>query len=111
MFGFFDFYFGGGKIVGKIAEEIGIEKKLFKTALTEVHINFAHVKLSYRIYEGMGEAEALRSLAPEYLQPAFTGLELLARRFPNQPEIERGFSAIIRYKEYRVSELDDQSNQ
>jgi hypothetical protein len=71
MLGFFDLI-GGSKIIGLMADELGIEKRLFKTALTEQGVNFAHFKIEHKIrrklFPNEDEAAIIASLALESIR-------------------------------------------
>lgn len=95
MFG----WFGGSKVMNEIADEIGIERKIFKTALTEVQVNFAIIRnLKNQIVEsGTPESEAIKELSIMCFDNAHDGLLRLEARFPNQPEINRAKSSLLRF--------------
>lgn len=76
-------FFGGGKIVSRMADELGIERSLFKTALTEEGINFAIYKIEFQAATDAfpNEGDRIAHLARHSINPAYRGL--LKRSKPN----------------------------
>ena len=102
------FPFGGGKIVDRVADEIGIDRAVFKTALTEDGVNFAHYKIQLKAAEQMfsTEKERFLFLATGSLRPAVRGLTKLAGKFPGQPEIAQAAKAISYFSELHGIDLE-----
>lgn len=97
MFGLF----GGFSCVNEMADEIGIERRIFKTALTEVGVNFAHLKGKKKsfILSGKSEMDAIKELVFLSLESASAGLGRLEAKFPNQPDIDRAKASLSRWIE------------
>ena len=90
---------GGGKIVNLMADEIGIDRSILKTALTEEGINFGLYKPLFRAANEAcaDEQRAIAHLAHHSINDAYKGFNKLATKFPNQPEISEGLAALTAY--------------
>lgn len=107
MFGLF----GGGKIVNRMADELGIERALYKTALTEEGINFAIYKIEFQAAaDGFpNEGDRIAHLARHSINPAYRGLNKIAAKFPGQPQVASGIQVLESYaREHGL--LDDESS-
>jgi len=93
--------FGGFKVMNEIADEIGIERRIFKTSLTEARVNFAHFKNMKKvlILGELSEQEAIKELAPMCYDASMRGMQILDSKFPQTPDIERAIASLIRYYE------------
>lgn len=96
MFGLF----GGFKIMNAIADEIGVDRSIYKAALTEVGVNFGGLKPIFKgMQEEFGEREACARLGVELLHPAMQGLEAMERKFPREGSIRVAREAVLRFAE------------
>ena len=99
------YLFGGGKVVGAIADEIGIRRSIFKTALTEERVNFAHIKLQLKVLRqslpDVSDSELIEVVAPHLINPAYRGLKKLEARFPEEPDISTAMAALVSYAKKR----------
>lgn len=86
----------------KLADEIGVDRKIYKTALTEVGVNFALYEQSYRAFQGPKD-EAVRNLAAETIEPAAEGALKLLQKFPSEPQ---NHSFIYQLEEYEKRQKD-----
>tara|TARA_R110000744_G_scaffold354759_1_gene461185 strand:+ start:943 stop:1278 length:336 start_codon:yes stop_codon:yes gene_type:complete len=78
MFGLF----GGFKTIKEIANEIGVEPRIFGTALTEMKVNYAVVKSQKEVLlKRNGELITLRFLALSLIPTALEGLMKLQEKF------------------------------
>ena len=95
MFGLF----GGGKIVNRMADELGIERALYKSALTEEGINFAMYKIEFQAAAETfpNEGDRIAHLARHSINPAYRGLNKIAAKFPGQPQVASGIQALETY--------------
>lgn len=95
MFGLF----GGGKIVNRMADELGIERALYKSALTEEGINFAMYKIEFRAAADAfpNEVDRIAHLARHSINPAYRGLNKIAAKFPGQPQVASGVQSLETY--------------
>ncbi len=88
--------FRSSKFMNRLANEIGVDRSIYKTALTEVGVNFA-------LYEGMYQQSAdskqatLRNLALLSCEPAVAGAAVLQAKFPEQDGIREFVRQILRY--------------
>lgn len=91
--------FGGGKIVNRMADELGIERALFKTALTEEGINFAMYKIEFQAAAEAfpKEGDRIAHLARHSINPAYRGLNKIGAKFPGQPQVASGIQALETY--------------
>lgn len=90
---------GGGKIVNRMADELGIERALYKSALTEEGINFAIYKIEYQAAaEAIPNGEdRIAHLARHSINPAYRGLNKIGAKFPGQPQVVSGIQALETY--------------
>lgn len=95
MFGLF----GGGNIVNRMAKELGIERALYKSVLTEEGINFAMYKIEFQAAEDAfpNERDRIAHLARHSINPAYRGLNKIAAKFPGQPQVAAGVQALETY--------------
>ena len=92
-------FFEGPKIAGKISKEIGVDPRIFKTALTEAGVNFAFLKIEYRalVAAQLTEKEAIHELALAHIGSAYNGLKRLEVRFPDETSIKEAQSYMLEY--------------
>src|SRR6056297_1854709 len=105
MFGLF----GGGKIVNRMADELGIERALYKAALTEEGINFAIYKNEFHAAaDGFpNEGDRIAHLARHSINPAYRGLNKIEAKYPGQPQVASGIQVLEKYaREHGL--LDDE---
>lgn len=96
--------FGGFKAVKDIAKEIDVNHKVFGTALTEMGVNYAHIKIQEKaLMEIYGENSARRYMAIILIPTALEGLLQLSQRFGHQNKI---LHATISLEIYYKNNLD-----
>lgn len=84
-----------------MADEIGIDRRVYKTALTQVGVNFAMYKMQFKdmVLIGVSEEDAIKLLAKDSLDAALSGLADLGEKYGTQPEIVAAISGIRKYCE------------
>ncbi|MEY8096538.1 hypothetical protein AB9F29_03860 [Falsihalocynthiibacter sp. S25ZX9] len=72
-----------------MAQEIGIDQKLYGTALTEMKVSFGTFKQTRKTAIAAGErpSKVLQNLAAWSVPPALMGLDQLTLKFPEQSSI------------------------
>lgn len=98
--------FGGTAVADQIADEVGIERGLLKTALTDVAVNFKNLETEKNLMQSTGftEVEAIELLALKNATNIFVGLDRLEEKFPNQQEIGTAQRNLNRYIEAKDKE-------
>ncbi len=113
MLNFFKKFYSSDKFMTRLAIEIGVDGPLFKTALTELGINFAVLE---REFEERSVQERKAGLSDEMImQRACMGIISYARlgasqlivKFGQQPEIETFMFSLIDYQEEHIDVVDD----
>jgi len=99
--------FGGFSVANEVADELGVERKLLKTALTDMRVNFAHLKAMKKmlLQANVDEIKAIKVIAIMSYDSVVDGLANLLIRFPDQPEIIRAQNALVRC--YDSNDLSD----
>ncbi|WP_108813403.1 hypothetical protein [Loktanella sp. Alg231-35] len=90
--------FKSSKFMNRLADEIGVDRQIYKSALTEVGTNFANYEAWFR-RSSEPEAEILRELATASCEPAAAGAKRLKVKFPKEQSIDRFLEQISRYNE------------
>ncbi|NMP17702.1 hypothetical protein [Thalassotalea sp. Y01] len=94
MFGLF----GGFKTIKKIAVEIGVDHRIFGTALTERKVNYGFVKAQKNILtKTHGEHDTYRFLAITLIPTAIEGLDILQQKFGYQEKIIIAQEALVKF--------------
>lgn len=113
MLKFFRKLYSSNKFINGLASEIGVEKKIFKTALTEIGIDFSQVmeeferlKINSR-KEGLSEELIMQKACLGICSYARLGGAKLIAKFGHQPSLETFMFALIEYQEDHVDILDD----
>lgn len=91
--------FGGFGLANEMADEIGVERKLYKSALTEVGVNFSRFKhqRAKLIEGGANSTVSLQVLTCMYVQELIDGIQILQNKFPHMSENSEAVSAIRKY--------------
>lgn len=91
--------FWGGRMVSRMADELGVERALFKSALTEEGINFAIYKIVYRAAAEAfpNEDDRIAHLARHSINDAYRGLKRIGAKIPEQPQVASGIQALETY--------------
>ncbi|WP_057463948.1 hypothetical protein [Pseudovibrio sp. POLY-S9] len=103
--------FGGFSFVKRVADEVGVDRRVFGTALTETGFNYATLRnINESLIEGgYTEQDALQECAQMCLKPALSGLLILEKKFPGQPEIEEAFESVQKYAQsIDITEVSNQ---
>ena len=92
-------WFSGGGIIDKMADEIGINRKLLKRALSADGVSFATYKAQMKFAEQtFGDAsDQIRHAIVPSLNPAYRGLLRLELRFGATPSISEGIMKLTAY--------------
>ncbi|MEY8142409.1 hypothetical protein [Falsihalocynthiibacter sp. CO-5D18] len=90
---------GGFKVVKEMAQEIGIDHKLYGTALTEMKVNYGHFKETRKKAIALGEPPSIvqQDLAIWSIGPALLGLDVLTMRYPEQSSIWEAKVALAKF--------------
>lgn len=90
---------GGFKVVKEMAQEIGIDYKLYSTALTEMNLNYGHFNETRKTAIALGEppSAVLQDLAIGSIGPALLGLDRLTMRYPEQSSIWQAKLALAKF--------------
>lgn len=107
MFGLF----GGFKTIREIAVEIGVNHRVFGTALTERQVNYAFVRAQKNMLIKIhSEHDTYRFLAISLIPTALEGLAMLQEKFGNQEEIFLAREALIKYFDSNQDVLEKINN-
>lgn len=92
-------YFGGFDLVKQMANEVGVDRQVFGTALTEVGVNYAFLKIEMHalIDRGMSESEAVRVISLKNVTSVAMGLDKLQLRYPDEPMISSAQNKLQQY--------------
>lgn len=113
MLKFFKELHPSDKLVDQLAQEIGVEPKLFKAALAELDINFSQLKQAFeqkRLDErdqGFNEREMLQRACMGVISYARLGGAKLIEKFGLNPDLEAFLFALIDYQEVHIDVVDD----
>lgn len=113
MLKFFKKFRSSGKFMDRLSEEIGVDKKLFKTALTELGINFSNLEQEFEQSAldgrelGFSEEVIVQRACMGIISYARLGGAKLITKFGKQPEIEVFMFAMIDYQETHIDVVDD----
>lgn len=113
MLNLFRKYRSSGKLMDQLAEEIGVDKKIFKTALTELGINFSNLEQEFEQSaldgreRGFSEEVILRRACMGIISYARLGGSQLIVKFGEQPSFEAFMFALIDYQEAHIDVVDD----
>lgn len=113
MLKFFKDFRSSDKFMDRLAKEIGVDKKLFKAALTELGINFSHLEKEFE--QSTLDGRELGFTDEVIMQRACMGIITYARlggaqliiKFGEIPEIEAFMFAMIDYQEAHIDVVDD----
>lgn len=100
MFGLFNLFFPkGGKLMNEFADEIGVDRKIYKAALTEVGVNWETQETIFNGIEidSITRNEKVELLAKGTISAAWKGGVAIDRKFPNQPEMHKYLEAVSQY--------------
>ena len=101
------------KFMNRLALEIGVDRRLFKTALTELGINFAVLEREFEqraVHErksGFSDEIIMQRACMGIISYARLGASQLIMRFGEQPELEAFMFAMIDYQETHIDVVDD----
>lgn len=113
MLTFFKNFRSSDKFMNRLSQEIGVDKKLFKTALTELGINFSNLKKEFEQSTidgrelGFSEEVIMQRACMGIISYARLGGAQLIAKFGEQPEIEAFMFAMIDYQEAHIDVVDD----
>lgn len=108
MFGFFRRLRSNANFINRVADEIGVERGLFKTALTEMKVNFSHYEEYFvSTDQHMEEQLRLKRISMLLILYARLGAAKLAMRFGNRPQIEEFVFKMIEYQQQHIAVVDD----
>lgn len=108
MFGLF----GGFKTIKEIAVEIGVNHRVFGTALTEKQVNYAFIKAQKSVMvKAYGEHDTYRYLAISLIPTALDGLTMLQQKFGNQDQILLAKEVLVNYFNNNQDVLDKFENE
>jgi hypothetical protein len=113
MLKFFKNLHSSGKFMDRLALEIGVEKKLFKAALTDLGINFSQIEQDFEQVAldgrklGFSEEVIMQRACMGIISYARLGGAQLIIRFGEQPSIEAFMFAMIDYQEAHIDVVDD----
>ena len=113
MLKFFKKLSSSNKFMDRLALEIGVERKIFKAALTELGINFSQVEQEFE--QAASDGRKLGLSEEVIMQRACLGIITYARlggaqlitKFGGQPSLETFMFTMIDYQEAHVDVLDD----
>ena len=108
MINFFRRLRSSHNFMNRVADEIGVERGLFKTSLTEMKVNFSQYEeyfLSKDLH--MEEQVRLKRISMLLILYARLGAAKLAMRFGNQPQIEDFVFKMIEYQQQHIDLVDD----
>ena len=89
--------FRGSKFMNSLADEIGVDRRLYKTALTQAGTNFANYEAWYDSPVGK-RRETIGTMATSSCNPAKVGAQMLKAKFPNEQSIDEFIRLIERYE-------------
>lgn len=101
------------KFVNRLALEIGVDRRLFKTALTELGINFATLesefkqRMEHEREAGFNDETIMQRACMGIISYARLGASQLIVRFGEQSEIETFMFSLIEYQEEHIDVVDD----
>lgn len=108
MLKFFKRFRSSMKFMDRVSDEIGVDRKVFQTALTEMEVNFATYEQFFSQWtEEKNEATRLKKLCMLLIPKARLGAARLTLRFGEQPELETLVFRMIDYQEENFGVLDD----
>lgn len=105
MFKFLKTLVSSHNFIDRLAERIGVDRKIYRAGLTEARVNFAMYEQMYELSKADMPRDADRILFFAYrlLQPAYQGVSLIQRRFPEQESL----ATCLRQLEAFKSEVDE----
>ena len=113
MLRFFRDFRSSDKFMNRLALEIGVDRRLFKTALTELGINFVALEKEFleraELERGAGfsNEQIIQRACMGIISYARLGASKLIVRFGQQPEIQVLMFAMIDYQEAHIDVVDD----
>lgn len=109
MFGFLKRFFLGNKFMDRHAAEIGVDPQIYKSALTEMNLNFAAFNAMYEAEATTtsSERERIALFAQMSVEGAFEGAKRMKRKFTSETSIDDFIYALDRYAEQAKREHDD----
>lgn len=99
MFGFLIRFFRSQEFMDRLAMEMGVDSRIYKTALTEVGVNFASFEKSFLITKRnfSSEQDCLIDFARSSISLAKDGAIKLQSRFPGEHSIDDFLEALSLY--------------
>lgn len=88
MLGFLKTLFSSSRFMSRLADEIGVDRKLYKAALTEVGVNFAYYEAYYNgaSKENDARIDILCLLAVQSIPETQAGAAQMLIKFPLEQE-------------------------
>lgn len=94
--------------MNRISGEIGVDKKIFKTSLTERGVNFAIVEQGFLLMDTtISEDVRLKKICMALIPNARLGAAQLRLKFGDQPQIEECVFKMIDFQEAHIGIVDD----
>ncbi|WP_390915222.1 hypothetical protein [Pseudosulfitobacter sp. SM2401] len=89
--------------MSRVAENIGVETKIFKTSLTEMGVNFSHLEKAFLEDDlELGEEVRLKRFCMRLIPVARLGAAKLRIKFGDLSEIENLSFKMIDYQEANI---------
>ncbi|MFA3919678.1 hypothetical protein [Ruegeria hyattellae] len=113
MLKFFKNFRSSDKFMDRLSLEMGVDRRLFKTALTELGINFSDLEKEFEqraVHEresGFSDDVIMQRACMGIISYARLGASQLIVKFGEQPEIESFMFAMIDYQEAHIDVVDD----
>ncbi len=106
MLRFFKVLFSSSKFMNRLADEIGVDRRMYKAALTQAGTNFANYEAWYSSPVGQ-RSETIGTMATSSCDPAKVGAAMLKAKFPNEESVDEFIRLVEQYQAHRSTYPDD----
>lgn len=108
MFGFLKNFRSSMSFMTRISDEIGVDRKVFQTALTEVKVNFSACEQYFTSEDqDLEDHTRMRRLCMMLIPQARIGAAQLRMRFGDQPQLEKLVFTMMDYQKANLDVVED----